>query len=325
PWLGRMALEQALLPLDEDLRHSSLNPFDFYAAAWEGGRCMGQQMGIPFSPTAELLLFRKDIFESNGLAPPTTFDAVVEAARKVHAPAKGRYGIAWNAARGQPLGQTFIQIMAAFGSPPVNLARYGAGYDLDVPWEKLQPTLDNEAGRATLDYLVELARYSPPSISAMDWSGRTDAYRSGLVAMCYEWSSRTLDLEEDQQSPARGNTGYVPHPTTDGSPGIAPMGGWVLAIPSNIEPGRQRPAWRALQWLVSPEFTKCLIQNGSPAKFLHSVSADPEVADLIPVFTVMDSMEKRGQLQIWPRPPIPFMTSMMRIVGQEVHDVIWGD
>ncbi|MCP4305717.1 MAG: hypothetical protein GY788_12730, partial [bacterium] len=46
---------------------------------------------------------------------------------------------------------------------------------------------------------------------------------------------------------------------------------------------------------------------------------------LIPVFTVMDSMEKRGQLQIWPRPPIPFMTSMMRIVGQEVHDVIWGD
>jgi light-regulated signal transduction histidine kinase (bacteriophytochrome) len=40
---------------------------------------------------------------------------------------------------------------------------------------------------------------------------------------------------------------------------------------------------------------------------------------------VVQSLEKRGQLQIWPRPPIPFMTSLMRIVGQEVHAAIWGD
>jgi multiple sugar transport system substrate-binding protein len=143
--------------------------------------------------------------------------------------------------------------------------------------------------------------------------------------MGYEWSARTQAFEDDPESPARGRTGYLPHPSIDGQPGIAPMGGWVLAMPSNLAPERRRPVWRALQWLVSPEFTKCLIQSGSPAKFLHSVSSDPEVADLIPVFRVMDSMEKRGQLQIWPRPPIPFMTSMMRIVGYEIHDAIWGD
>ncbi len=324
PWLGRMAIEGALHPFDQELQRSRLNPFDFYAAAWEGGRCRGRQFGIPFSPTAELLLYRTDIFEAHGLAPPSSPQDVLRAAEAVHAPNDGLYGIAWNAARGQPMGQTFIQVMAAFGSPPVNLQRNGAGYDLNMPWEDLRPSLDNEAGEATLDYLQRLVRFSPPDIKVMDWTARGEAYRHGSAAMCYEWSTRTMSFESDQESPARGATGYLPHPSHDNAARISPMGGWVLSIPSNIDPSRRRGAWRALQWLVSPEMSKCLIQNGSPAKFLHSVSADPEVAEMQPVFSIMDSMEKRGQLQIWPRPPIPFMTSMMRIVGEEIHDVIWG-
>jgi multiple sugar transport system substrate-binding protein len=325
PWLGRMVMEGALLPLDEEIQRNRLNPFDFYAATWESARCRGHQMGIPISPTAELFLYRKDVFSQHGLSAPKSARDVIEAARTVQAPKDDFYGIAWNAARGQPLGQSFIQIMAAFGSPPVNLDKYGAGYDLDTAWDKLRPTLNNDAGHATLDYLQDLAKCSPPNVSVMDWSARMEAYRSGRTAMCYEWSTRTLHFEGDLESPARGNTGYLPHPTLDGSAGIAPMGGWVLAIPANIAPGRKRAAWRALQWLVSPEVIKCLIKNGSPAKFLHSLSHDPEVEDITPAFKVMDTMERRGQLQIWPRPPVPFITSLMRIVGQEVHDVLWGD
>jgi multiple sugar transport system substrate-binding protein len=325
PWLGRMAMEGALLPLDEEIQRNRLNPFDFYAATWESARCRGHQMGIPISPTAELLLYRKDVFSRHGIGPPKTARDVIEAARAIQSVKDDFYGIAWNAARGQPLGQSFIQIMAAFGSPPVNLDKYGAGYDLDTAWDKLRPTLNNDAGHATLEYLLELTKYSPPNIGEMDWGARMEAYRTGRTAMCYEWSTRTLHFEGDLNSPARGNTGYMPHPTLDGSLGISPMGGWVLGIPANIAAGRKRAAWRALQWLVSPEVIKCLIQNGSPAKFLHSLSHDPEVEDITPAFKVMDAMERRGQLQIWPRPPIPYITSMMRIVGQEVHDVIWGD
>src|SRR6266496_1076351 len=57
PWLGRMVMEEALLPLDEEIQRNRLNPFDFYAAAWESARCRGHQMGIPISPTAELFLY----------------------------------------------------------------------------------------------------------------------------------------------------------------------------------------------------------------------------------------------------------------------------
>lgn len=324
PWLGRMALEEIILPLDDEIQRSRLNPFDFYTAAWEAARCNGRHWGLLIAPTVELLLYRKDVLDRYGLEPPRAADDVIAVARRAHDPDRGFYGIAWNAAAGQPLGQTFIQIMAAFGSPPVSLNQYGAGYDLDTPWDHLRPTLDNPAGQRTLEYLIELAEVSPPNISVMDWNARTTAYRLGQTAMAYEWSGRTMDFEGNPDSPACGNTGYLPHPALNGDPGVSPMGGWLLGIPANISPGRKHGVWRALQWLASPEITKCLIQNGSPARFLHSLSADPEVPRLLPGLDMVDALQRRGLLQVWPRPPIPYITTLMRIVGQEVHDVIWG-
>jgi multiple sugar transport system substrate-binding protein len=324
PWLGRMSLESALLPLDEFLQHSNLNPFDFYAAAWELGRCMGRQLGVPIAPTAELFLYRKDVFAEHGLPIPETAEQVLAAARVLHRPEQKKFGIAWNAAKGQPLGQTFIQVMGAFGSPPVSLRQYGVGYDNDTPWDQLRPTLNNDAGRMALDYLKELSAFSPPDIADMDWNRRMESYRTGETAMCYAWSTHTSQIENDANSPARSCTGYLLHPGSSRGSGVSTMGGFVLAIPSNIAPERRRPAWRAVEWLVSPEVAKSLIQNGSPAKFMHSVAADPDVPNTLPAMEAMASMERRGQLQTWPRPPIPFMASIIRIIGQEIHDVIWG-
>jgi multiple sugar transport system substrate-binding protein len=324
PWLGRMAIEEIVMPIDNELSTRNLNPFDFYTAAWEAACCKGRHWGVMMAPTVELLLYRKDVLGEIGLEAPRTADEVVAVAKKVHNPNRSFFGISWNAAAGQPLGQTFIQVMAAFGSPSVNLNRYGAGYDLQTPWDKIRPTLNNEAGERTLEYLSELVDFSPPNIEIMDWNARTNAFRLGQTAMSYEWSGRTSVFEEDIASPARGNTGYAPHPTLDGNPGIAPMGGWLLGIPANIDPVRKRGALRALQWLATPEFTKCLIKNGSPARFLHSLDKDPDIPFPSPAQEVVASLERLGQVHLWPRPPVPYITTLMRVVGQEVHDVIWG-
>ena len=143
--------------------------------------------------------------------------------------------------------------------------------------------------------------------------------------MCYEWATNTLQFENDPTSPASGNTGYLIHPGRQPGSGISPMGGFVYAVPGNLPQDRQRAIWRVLEWLGSPEFGKCLLLNGSPAKFQHSVSADPEVPEQGPAMRAMAQMEQRNLLQTWPRPPIPFMASIMKIAGQEVHDVIFGD
>lgn len=324
PWIGRLAHDGAILPLDRWIKRSGMNIFDFHSAAWAGGRYQGRQMGMPFAPTSELFLYRTDIFERHGLPPPLRIANVLHAARLLHQSAPGLSGIAWNAARGTPLGQTFIQVMAAHGCPPVTLLRRRTGYDPDTPLDQLTPTLDHEPGWHTLDYLRQLARVSPPGIAEMDWSARMAAYRSGSVAMSYEWSSRTASFESDVTSPARGTTGYLPHPSPDGSGNLSPIGGFLLGIPANLDPDRAEAGWKAIRWLTSPEFTKTLIRQGSPANYRHSVGADPEVRERYPVLPVLEQMEQLGQLQIWPRPPIPNMTTLMRVVGEEVHDALWS-
>ena len=325
PWIGNLFELNAIRQLDDLVEGKSLNIFDFYAAAWEGGQYRGIQMGIPFAPTAELLFYRQDLFDEAGLQPPKTTAEVLEAARKLHRPEAGRYGISWNAARGQPFGQTFIQVLGAYGSAPVNLESYGDEFDLDFSKIALRPTFNTDAGLATLAYLNELSAYSPPDIADMDWSGRISAYRSGRTAMTYEWSARAAAFESDIVSPARGRTGYLPHPAGPHGRNVCPMGGFVLCIPSNVHEETVPSIWQAVRWMCSPEVVKHLVINGSSVSLRYSVSADPEVRQSNPVLPAVDSMARIGQIQLWQRPPIPQMTDMMQVIGEELHEAIWGE
>jgi len=324
PWLGELHKKNAIMPIGRFAERSNLNTFDFYAAAWEGGSCFGKLLGIPYAPTAELFLYRKDILAKHEIEPPSTVQEVINAARLINDPQKEIYGASWNAARGSAIGQTFMQVLGAFGQPPVSLNKFGENYDLNTPVELLRPTFDTEAGHGALDYLRELIHYSPPDIQDMDWYSRIEAYRSGRTAMTYEWSSQTVRFEEDIHSPARGKTGYLPHPRGPNGKNISPMGGYILSLPSNLAKERVEPAWRALRWLASPEMVKQLILNGSPVNLRYSVAADPEASRADAVVRHVDALARLDQLHHWCRPAIPQMNDMTRIVGELLHDYLWG-
>lgn len=325
PWLGRLAELNALRPLNRELRASKFNPFDFYASAWEGGQYKSQLYGIPFAPTAELLLYRSDLFVQHGLDAPRTVDEVLYAAQTINDPDRDLYGICWNAAQGQPLGQTFIQVMGAYGRPPINLRRAGESFVTSVIPEDVVPQVNSPEGVAAAEYLRALSRYSPPNIATMDWTSKIETFRLGRTGMSYEWSSRAAIFEWDALSPARGNTGYLPHPRGGEGSNISPIGGFFVGIPANISPERVDPVWRALSWLCSPEVCKHLILNASPVNVRYSVCADPEVQNANPVLRVVDTMSRLGQLQQWQRPNIPQITDFMTVLGEELHGAIFGN
>src|SRR5262245_12973980 len=140
PWIGELGRAGLLLPLDELIADRHVNPADFHPAGWQAGRYQGRQLGIPIEPMAELLFYRKDLFAKARLPPPDTAAAVVASAQALHRPQAGMSGIAWNAARGTPVGQTFIQVLAAFGHPPLDLRPIDGGFDPVGPaGEALRP------------------------------------------------------------------------------------------------------------------------------------------------------------------------------------------
>ena len=107
--------------------------------------------------TAELLVYRTDMLGEAGIEPPRTTDALVAAARRLHDPARGISGIAWNGGRGTPVGHTFIMIMSAFGRPILDLRRTSDGFDGEqIVGEAMRPAFLSPEARETAAYLQEL-------------------------------------------------------------------------------------------------------------------------------------------------------------------------
>ncbi|KAA9010229.1 extracellular solute-binding protein [Histidinibacterium aquaticum] len=325
PWVGEFVARGVLAPLDEMMEVSRLDPGDFHTAGWRAAHWMGRPYGVPAQTTPELMFYRRDLFAEAGLEPPTTTGAVLEAARALHDPRHGRYGIAWNAARGTALGHTFMMACADFGQPILDMQPIAGGYDADwLGRERPRVTIDTERGLAAAEYLMDLMDVAPPDILSMSWYERVRPYAEGKVAMAYGYTLLAPYFELDPASPANGTTGYLPHPHGPGARPVAPVGGYVLGIPANLAPDRRAEAAEALIAFTSPEAQKLYIQNGSRTSPRYSVGADPEVRRLSPIFEAVDQMSWRDELQFWPRPPIPEISEIIRICGEEFHDMLRG-
>ena len=323
PWIGEFAARGVLAPLDELLDLDALDPADFHTAGWQAAHWGGCAFGVPSQTTPELLFYRRDLFADAGLEPPATTDAVLHAAAKLHNPQRGRYGIAWNAARGTALGHTFMMTCADFGHPICELPANAGGFDATrLAGKTPRITIDTPRGRAAAEYLMALMEFSPPDILSMSWYERVRPYGAGRVAMAYGYTLLAPYFELDPESPARETTGYLPHPAGPGGQPIAPVGGYALAIPANLPFERQQAAAKALRVFTAPEAQKLYVQNGSRTAPRYSVGADPELRRLSPIFAAVDEMSWRDELQFWPRPPIPQIASVIQICGEEFHDML---
>lgn len=325
PWFGEMAQANRFIPLDALSATSPLDAADIYPDALASSRVGGRQLGVPIMATAELLVYRTDILGEAGIEPPRTTDALVAAARRLHDPARGISGIAWNGGRGTPIGHTFIMIMSAFGRPILNLRRMADGFDGEqIVGEAMRPAFLSPEARETAAYLQELKAFSPPDVLQMAWYDRAVAYARGRAAMAYSHTLLAPLFEVDDNAPAYRRTGYLPHPAGPRGKPIVPMGGYALAIPANIAPERVAPVWNALRTLTSASASKLYLVNGSLASPRVSVSKDPDIRALSPVIGAVDEFNRQGMFRMWPRPPAPCITDVIAIAGDEVHNLLAG-
>jgi multiple sugar transport system substrate-binding protein len=325
PWFGEMAAAGRLLPLDELIAQSNFDGKDFHRDALASTRYRGRQYGVPILMTVEMLVYRTDLLAEAGVAAPITANDALGVARRLHNAGQGLYGLAWNGARGTPLGHSFIMIMGAFGRPVVNLRSTPDGFDAEwVDGEETRPMFLSAEARETAEYLRELVAYSPPNVLNMSWYDRAAAFADGRAAMAYSHSLLAPLFELNEKSPAYRRTGYMPHPTGPAGRQIAPLGGYAVAIPGNIAPERIPSVWTALQTFTSTHAVRLYTMNGSLACARKSVSSEPQVRALSPMLSAIDDMASRGILKMWPRPPTPDISDIITIAGEEIHDALVG-
>lgn len=326
PWIGQLSEAGMIRPIDDIIRQERYNSSDFHSAAWKGSAYAGRQYGLPVQPTAELLFCRSDLFADAGLSIPRSTEDVLFAARALHRSAMHLSGIVMNFGRGTPVAHTFIQTLADFGQPVINLRPVGDTFDMkDISGENFRPMIDTEAGLQTAEYLLELRSYAHPESMRCNWDRRIEIFARGEASMSYGWSIRAARFELDEASPAHGKVEFVPHPPAPGRAPVSPIGGFSLAIPAALSEERVKTAWKVMEYLTRPEMMKWYVQNGNLTSPRFSTSADPEVQAMSRMIGQVDAMERRGELQIWPRPPVPEFTDILGVLGDEIHNLLQGD
>jgi multiple sugar transport system substrate-binding protein len=320
PWLGD-AVESGYIRRAEDyVYQAGIDSLDFDPRVWATGRWRGRQEAVPIFASIELMAVRRDLFQEAGLTPPRSFADVLAAGRAFHAPERGRYGIAWNGQRGMPLASTFLFLLACCGGAVVNLPRESAIWSLEqVDYGALEVTVATENARQALAYMHELVPISPPGVLDMSWNTALELFMNGHAAMIYCWSMRAARFEYDVRSKVKRRVQYLPQPAGPGGDNVSPLGGFLLAVPSNLQDDRVEMAFEAIRWMTSPEAIRMHIRTGFPVLPRFSMSADPEIAASSPIVPFVNDLARRNLLQTWQRPPLPQYRRIEMVLGDEIH------
>lgn len=211
---------------------------DFFPAALQAETVKGFITGIPIVTEQEIIYYRKDLFEKDGIKVPTTLEELEAAAKHFHNPSKGIYGIV---SRGQrsPAVTQFSSYLYSFGGT----------FDKDG-----KATLDTpEAIRAFTFYGDMLRKYGPPGVLNMSWPQALAIFAQGKAAMYTDASVFYSNLLDPTKSQVGDKVGFAVFPA--GPAGARPYSivSWGLSMSATSR--YREAAWEFIKWATSKETT----------------------------------------------------------------------
>lgn len=155
---------------------NSLNPQTFAPGALNMAKVDEGYASVPVDGWTQMIVYRKDLFEQNGLAAPTTYANVRAALDKLHNP-PAMYGfVAPNKVDENFMSQVLEHVFLANGVSPV-------GKDGFKPFDKKKT-------QEVLTFYKAIADASPPG--ELYWKQAREMYFAGKTAMII-WSPFILD------------------------------------------------------------------------------------------------------------------------------------
>ncbi len=232
-WSGQFAEAGYTVDLTDWIKRDAaeIKVDDIYPSLMSSlGGYKGKQVAFPFAGYANVLAYRKDLYDAAGLKPPATMDEFVADAVKLTDKSKKAYGFVANGQKGPAVAQDWMQYNRQFG---------GSILDKDG-----KPTLNSPANIASVvAYKKLFDDAAPPGAADYDWGGREESFRQGAVANMQTWSIGAADYDNPKVSKIAGKAGIMLTPSAQGQPQEYGIGGWALGINKDIEPKKQEAAW----------------------------------------------------------------------------------
>jgi multiple sugar transport system substrate-binding protein len=214
---------------------------------------------IPIVTEWETLFYRKDLFQQAGIAPPKTLEELEAAAKKLHNPAAGMYGIVSRGERGANVTQ-FSSYLYAYGGDFIKDGKCV----FDTP----------ESVKAVTYYGKLLHDYGPPGVTNMSWPQAQALFASGKVAMWTDASTLLAGLLDPAKSVVADKVGIAMFPGA--SAGSHPF----MVVPWSVSMAAQskhkEAAWEFVKWMSSKDIMKkAQLAGNTTAR--NSIWSDQEV------------------------------------------------
>jgi ABC-type glycerol-3-phosphate transport system substrate-binding protein len=255
--LGGVANE-TLVPL---LNAGTIRPLDDLVAAYGQNlspnqliRIDGQIVAIGMMVNAQHLMYRSDIFEELGIAPPRTYDEMLAAAEQIKAAGKVEYPIGATMKSGWNLAQDFVNLFLGEG---------GELFDASGA-----TTVNSPAGVAALETMKAMTAYMDPEFLVSDSTYVQQQFQQGKIAMANLWASRAGAMNNEAESQVVGKVAMGPAPAAEEGGKPATTIWWDgIVVAKNISDEDAEAAFRLALEGLSPDMVQ---ENNEAAVWLVS-------------------------------------------------------
>ncbi|MEG9862877.1 MAG: extracellular solute-binding protein [Parvularculales bacterium] len=150
-------------------------------------RIDGKIMAVAFMANAQHLVVREDILKQVGKPVPKTYEEVLETAEAIRSAGIMKYPFAMLTKSDWNLGEEFVNMYLGHG---------GSFFKSGTP----EVSVNNQAGRQTLEMLKALVEYSNPDFLTYNTGVVAPIWESGELAMAVMWGSSIGGLIDDEGS-----------------------------------------------------------------------------------------------------------------------------
>jgi multiple sugar transport system substrate-binding protein len=277
-WPYQFARDKLALPLSNYLPRSFWRRFGAPGSSGTGAtmvaamRYRGAEYAVPYFVDEGFLYYRKDLLAKAGLAPPATWEQLVQDSKvlKQHGLP---YQFVWQGNNYEGLTCDWYETMAdAFGGLP---AAGSPAAELDSP----------QSLRA-LDFLRSLITtgVSPRNTDTFEEPDADNAFDSGHAAFLRSWDSSYANALSSTSAIADPRkVGVEPPPAFQGQagPGWSVLGGWSLFV--NPHTRHLRADLTFVTWMASVQAQRILATQYQEIPTVASVRADPAIVAGSPV------------------------------------------
>jgi multiple sugar transport system substrate-binding protein len=219
--------KQKLVPLDdlfakysEKYKLGDLDESMVKAMSYEG-----KMYGVPMQAQTHVLAYRKDLFDKNGITPPTTFEEMKAAAKKLQDAEGMKYPIALPWLASGDIGTAYRAALSSLGK-----------FYVDPSTKK--PTFDSPEAAKAFEEMKDLLPYMDPQVTTFDQPKVQQQLFNGTAAMGIMFSGRMVDLTKPENTKFASSFAFAPPPSVvEGGKtfGTLSVDGWSIPFNTKVD------------------------------------------------------------------------------------------